>query len=339
MEEKRTMKCTRICIFLMILVSVLIAGCATAASSTSSEAGQVEAEPVTMAEEEVAPSQAEESSAWEVVLQKEVEQPVRMPAFLNETFGITGGGTGAGKTHYTTDGGDTWTMSEDSGGCIYGVEIVDDQTVWVCGRIAGASFTTEGGIRLSTDGAQTWGKRANYNPRPDLCQLSFLDTQTGWVANVGKLSVTTDGGETWQEITLPEGIATIAAISLLTPSEGYVVDYDGNLYITSDGGANWSSQKTLDLEKYGELKLVPPSNLASVAMRFLDADHGVIVLNLIGGGDNKVVALRTADGGQTWQEESVPAEIGVPYLSSDGKFLTLYGLLNSDVTVLRYGEG
>jgi hypothetical protein len=338
MEEKRTMKCTRICIFLMILVSVLIAGCATMASSTSSEVSQVEADSATKVEEEAAPSQAEESGAWELVLQKEVEQPVRMPAFLNETFGVTGGGTGAGKTHYTTDGGETWTKSEDSGGCIYGVEIVDDQTVWVCGRIAGASFTTEGGIRLSTDGGQTWGKRANYNPRPDLCQLSFLDTQTGWVANVGKLSITKDGGETWEEMTLPDGIGTIAAISILTQNEGYVLDYDGNLYLTVDGGASWSAQ-TLDLDKFGELKLVPPSNLASVAMRFFDVDNGVIVLNLIGGGDNKVVALRTADGGQTWQEESVPAQIGVPYLSSDGKFLTLYGLLNSDVTVLRYGEG
>jgi photosystem II stability/assembly factor-like uncharacterized protein len=215
------------------------------------------------------------------------------------------------------------------------VEIVDDQVVWACGRIAGASFSTPGGVRMSADGARSWGPKTIYQPKPNLCQLSFLDTQTGWVANVGKLSLTTDGGETWTELTLPDSLAEIAAISLLASSEGYVLDYDGNLYVTVDGGESWSTQ-TLGLEKLGELKLVPPSDLASAAMRFFDAEHGVVVLSLIGGGESKVLALRTADGGQTWQEENVPAEIGVPYLTRDGKFLTLYSLLDPDVTVLRY---
>jgi photosystem II stability/assembly factor-like uncharacterized protein len=256
-----------------------------------------------------------------------------MAAFLNETVGITGGATGAGKTHYTTDGGATWTLAESSGGCLYGVDIVDDQTVWVCGRMTGQSFTTPGGVRLSTDGGQTWEGQTAFQSKPGRCPLSFLDTQTGWVANARKLSATADGGETWEEITPSE--SDIAAIALRTPSEGYVLDYDGTLYITADGGESWSSQ-SLGLEKYGELKIVESQDIVMAVIRFTDADNGVVVLSLAGGGESQIVALRTADGGQAWEEEIVSTEIGSLYLTHDGSLLTIYSLLNSELVVFRY---
>ena len=272
---------------------------------------------------------------WEVAFQASVEQPVRMAAFLDETLGVTGGFSGAGKAHYTTDGGATWTMAEDSGGCLYGVEIVDAQTVWVCGRMVGASFSTPGGIRMSADGGQTWNEQTDYQTSPGFCPLSFLDDQTGWAVNGGKLIATTDGA-TWEEVTLPDGLTDIAAISLRAPGEGYVLDGAGNLYSTLDGGASWSSQTLGLAERYGEMRLTPFDEVAAAAVRFLDADQGFVVLSLVGGMDNKLVALHTADGGQTWEEQPIPAEIGKPYLTRDG-LLTVASLLNpSEVTVLRY---
>jgi photosystem II stability/assembly factor-like uncharacterized protein len=275
----------------------------------------------------------EEPKAWEVVLQTKVEQPVRIAAFLDETFGVTGGATGAGKTHYTTDGGATRTMAESSGGCLYGMDIVDEQMVWACGRMIGQSFTTPGGVRLSTDGGQTWDGQTAFQSMPGRCPLSFLDAQMGWVANARKLSATTDGGETWEEIT-PD-VLDIAAIALRTPGEGYVLDYDGNLYTTADGGKSWSSQ-SLGLEKYGELKLMESQDFVMAAIRFADADNGVVVLSLVGGGESKVVALRTADGGQTWTEEVISEETGPLYLTHDGSLLTIYSFLNSEIIVFRY---
>jgi photosystem II stability/assembly factor-like uncharacterized protein len=41
---------------------------------------------------------------------------VRMAAFLDAQVGFTGGAGDAGKVHYTTDGGQTWTLAESSGG-------------------------------------------------------------------------------------------------------------------------------------------------------------------------------------------------------------------------------
>jgi hypothetical protein len=159
--------------------------------------------------------------------------------------------------------------------------------------------------------------------------ISFLDAQTGWAASPNNLWATTDGAQTWEEITLPEDITAIGGISLRTVSSGRLLDSAGILYATQDGGASWSSQ-TLGLDKD---ILINPSSLY-VAIRFFDADHGVIVLSLAGGGGN-LLALRTADGGQTWEREPVPAKMGTLHLSHDGTILTILDTRN-DVTVLRY---
>jgi photosystem II stability/assembly factor-like uncharacterized protein len=319
---------------LILLLPVVLIGCAPAAAQPPVDSTAVPVEPTT-SPTAVVPTEEEPAGLWKEVLREAVEQPVRMAAFLDETLGVTGGATGAGKAHYTTDGGATWTLAESSGGCLYGVDVVDEQTVWACGRMIGQSFTTPGGVRLSTDGGQTWEGQTAFQSMPGRCPLSFLDTQTGWVANARKLNVTTDGGETWEDIT-PD-VLDIAAIALRTPSEGYVLDYDGTLYATTDGGKSWSSQG-LGLEKHSELTLMKSQDFVMAAIRFADADHGVVVLSLVGD-ESKVVALRTADGGQTWTEEVISEEIGPLYLTHDGNLLTIYSLLNSELVVFRYVGG
>lgn len=70
--------------------------------------------------ETLAPTEAasaEETGPWNVVLQTEVDQAIRMGAFLDDQTGYWGGvGGDAGRVHYTTDGGQTWTLAETSGG-------------------------------------------------------------------------------------------------------------------------------------------------------------------------------------------------------------------------------
>jgi len=63
-----------------------------------------------------APAPAEDSGLWEVVIQRDIEQPVRMAAFLDEQVGFTGGAGAEGTARYTTDGGQTWTISEAGSG-------------------------------------------------------------------------------------------------------------------------------------------------------------------------------------------------------------------------------
>jgi hypothetical protein len=54
---------------------------------------------------------------WEVIVpQTNFGDKLRIAAFLNESFGLTGGAGDPGKAHYTADGGKNWTTADSSGG-------------------------------------------------------------------------------------------------------------------------------------------------------------------------------------------------------------------------------
>jgi photosystem II stability/assembly factor-like uncharacterized protein len=189
---------------------------------------------------------------------------------------------------------------------------------------------------VSSDSGQSW--ESAETPGNANCKVSFIDADTGWVISGLQLRTTADGGATWREVALPEGIAKVAAISLRTADEGYLMTSAGVLYKTEDGGANWSSLP-LDLTGYGEMELLP-SDLPPAAIRFFDTKEGMIVVSLVGGGQSAVLALRTHDGGQTWEEEeAVPVDIGVPYLTRDGEFLTVYSFLKSNTIFVAQYKG
>ena len=271
------------------------------------------------------PTQAESASPWQIVLQKEIEQPMRVAAFLDESFGLTGGSADVGRANVTADGGQTWTLAESSAGCLFALDVVDSQVVWQCSL---------GPVGVSTDGGQTWRAVTDYG---NCRQLSFLDAQTGWIATPFELGMTTDGGQAWVEVPLPEGVENIAAISLRTPTDGYLLDSIGILHVTQDGGQNWSS-RTLGLDLEG--RPIPDRETASASVRFFDADRGLVVVHLTGGLSSEIVALRTADGGRTWeQEEVISSSLFIAlYLSHDGSVLTVADHAEKQVIVLRYME-
>ena len=112
------MKYVRGFILLMMLTALLIAGCSTSAATPAPADKPVQAPaadvPPTPAEAAAAPAKVD--SPWQVVLEKEVKQGMRMAAFLDENFGLTGGPNSEGKAQYTTNGGEAWTMADTSGG-------------------------------------------------------------------------------------------------------------------------------------------------------------------------------------------------------------------------------
>jgi photosystem II stability/assembly factor-like uncharacterized protein len=312
----------------LLALLVSLTGCGAPAATPLPAASAQATDPAPA----IAAVPVEGDSPWKVVLQTRVTQPVRMAAFLDETFGLTGGPDYAGRAQHTTDGGQTWTMAEDSAGCLFALDIVDAQSVWECNA---------SDVRVSTDGGHTWPGKPGGRGQP-FCQVSSVDNKAAWYLSPGTLEATTDGGTTWEEVNLPAGVlpGRILAISLRAPKEGYVLDSAGNLYTTLNGGQSWSSQNLGLKERYANMEPMPSGGIAPAAMRFFDADRGVIVMSLVGGGASEVVALRTADGGRTWVEESVPAELGTAYLTRDGKLLTIHAFFNTgQITVLRYTGG
>ncbi len=275
-----------------------------------------------------------EAGSWELIMQLTVVQPVRMAAFFDENFGVTGGFSGRGKTNVTTDGGKTWTLSESSGGCLYGIEVIDTSRIWVCGRMTGQSFTTPGGLRLSKDGGRSFEPSTSYTTIPGECPLGFIDESTGWIYQNRVLSATADGGKSWQKLPLPEGVAKVKAVSPLSASEGYILDETGMVFFTGNQGETWESLALLREDFPGMKAAVMEATTAG--LRFFDRENGLAVMALTGGGTPQLVAFRTGDGGKNWQAEIIDQGIGSVFLSPDGRFVTCYRQGASGIKVYRY---
>jgi photosystem II stability/assembly factor-like uncharacterized protein len=95
---------------------------------------------------------------------------------------------------------------------------------------------------------------------------------------------TTDGGTTWQKMSLPWG-PNICAICFQNASTGYLVGEQGVILKTTDQGATWSTRTS------GTSKTLN-------AVRFLNALTGWVV------GD-KGTALKTTDAGGTWVSQNL----------------------------------
>ncbi len=189
-------------------------------------------------------------------------------------------------------------------------------------------------LSVSTDGGITWKAIAEKQGGMG-CLVAFSDAKTGWFGFGTKFQMTMDGGTTWKELALPKDINNIAAISLRTPTDGYLIDKDSVLHITKDAGKTWSS-RSLGLGSPNILGFVSKgfvNETPQAAVRFSDADHGLVVLGL--SGETSMIALRTADGGKTWKKESLPAGLGKPYISRDGRFLTV-NQWGKGTTLLKY---
>jgi hypothetical protein len=297
-----------------IIISLLLANCAA-----PSEAGGTEAAAF-------APMRPVEGGSWELVFRRDAEDPIRIAAFGDSLFGVTGGPSEAGRARFTVDGGVNWSPGRGSADCLFGIDIVDSQTVWQC---------SSGPVRVSTDGARTWTAATDYG---NFCRLlSFLDAETGWIADMERLSLTRDGGRTWIRVALPDGIRNIAAMGLRTPEAGYLLDILGAFFVTIDGGATWS-ERDLPLDGGGEL---PDHDTASSAVRFMDSERGLVVVHIVDSATSRLIAFRTSDAGRTWSREiimDVPLLVSV-YLSHDARTLTVTDKRESKIVVLRNTEG
>ena len=73
----------------------------------------------------------------------------------------------------------------------------------------------------------------------DVGTITFADKYCGWVSMGQNKSIlrTTDGGNTWFTISTPY---MFKQIKFVTTDKGYAINYDNNLYTSTDGGYNWS---------------------------------------------------------------------------------------------------
>ncbi|OPZ91855.1 MAG: Ycf48-like protein [Firmicutes bacterium ADurb.Bin419] len=306
---------------LIIFCTVLLTGCGVNDKINKENDKNINA----LVSDSSSPSK-EKKSPWEIAFKSTFDKSTfTLAGFVDNSTGIVMGHHGA--IYYTKDGGKIWSKADNEAHIILGFDYVDDKSIFSCGD--------QGTIRYSNDAGASWTKLPEYDPldQDPYTSISFVNHKEGWVASSSKVGYTFDGGNTWTTLKLPESCKKIASISLRTKNVGYILDTSGNLFITSDNGANWT-QKTLNLKEDEKINGIAGAQVA--AIRFADERNGLAVFF---NKNKQLRALRTADGGDSWENETVPEiKSGYIYMTRNLQSLTIASSLNSEITVLKYNH-
>jgi photosystem II stability/assembly factor-like uncharacterized protein len=231
----------------------------------------------------------------------------------------------------STDGGQTWTnLSTDNfSGRSYGV-FVQDPNVWIVGANARIGFSEDGGttfidqipgnkntlqkvdfvddqfgfavggeglVLRTTNGGMIWEELYLNPDNPYTFDVDVYDTNYIWITSNAGLFRSTDGGETWSQLSDANSIKAVYAIDQNTLI--HVVSL-GIVYRSTDGGETWT-----------EISSDPIYNAQDI--EFVDDQTG-----WISGGDGQL--LKTTDGGLSWELQQIGADInlgGVDFVDSN----------------------
>jgi photosystem II stability/assembly factor-like uncharacterized protein len=246
----------------------------------------------------------------------------RYAGFFNDKFGISTYQYGI--LYYTVDGGETWTRGTNKSDCIAGLEIMDEKNA-----IISANYSE---VRVSKDGGVNWNEMPKFGKMEnEHCRyLSFIDPNTGWIANRKDLGYTTDGGQTWESINVPQNLSDIGAIWLSSTTEGYILSTDDKLYGTTDAGKTWS-EKELGLG--GAWLLVCPA----AALHVNDQKSFQVVAYHESENEKGYYYYSTVDGGDTWETELVvEGKPGFVYLNREGTLMTISDDGGKTIRVFQY---
>lgn len=139
--------------------------------------------------------------------------------------------------------------------------------------------------------------------------LSAVTNRVAWASGSGSTVLrTTDGGATWQKLTITADPLDFRDIDAIDARTAYVLSIGNGplsrIYKTTDGGANWTLQfKNDDLKAFYD------------SMSFWDANHGIVIGDSI---DGQFCIMTTENGGRIWKR--VPARALPPALENEGAF-------------------
>jgi photosystem II stability/assembly factor-like uncharacterized protein len=110
----------------------------------------------------------------------------------------------------------------------------------------------------------------------------------------------TNGGGNWSAVKLPltnkKGKSRIAIrdVSFVSASSGMLLDANGRLWRTSNGGRSWSEQ-------------LATGTSSATSVSFADSLHAFLTVGAFGSDTYDAYVLHTADGGATWHPQLIAA--------------------------------
>jgi photosystem II stability/assembly factor-like uncharacterized protein len=140
--------------------------------------------------------------------------------------------------------------------------------------------------------------------------VSAVSDRVVWASGAnGTIVRTSDGGRTWQNLTVLGGeTLDFRDIDAVSERTAYALSIGSGaasrIYKTTDAGATWTLQFTNSDEK-----------AFFDAMAFWDAERGIAFSDSV---DGQFVILSTTDGGQVWSR--VPQDVLPPAVSGEGAF-------------------
>lgn len=181
-------------------------------------------------------------------------------SFPDPQHGWVAGSTGM--VFATADGGATWT--EQASGAtsdILNMKFADANTGWLA---------SGGKIVATKDGGATWTTQVPSFEVLGVQDLAVVDPMTAWVCGhfrqggVGSarlnVAYTTDGGATW----IPQQVGTadqvVSSLSFVDRNRGWLLNDDGSVYASVDGGAAWTYQSTPSVSGLWKIRFADPSS-------------------------------------------------------------------------------
>jgi photosystem II stability/assembly factor-like uncharacterized protein len=195
----------------------------------------------------------------------------------------------------TFDGGLTWLLESSRNQSIEKVEVCNDGAVW---------FHTPQGITFRSVNEFSLENLVQSQITQAISELEFF-SDSNWLINGYKLMFSDDAGATFQ---LDEDNISynVYSLEVVSPTDAYMVDYDGKFYKSTDRGKNWELINDLSTSYIDY-------------MNFFSEDTGYIF-------EPNKLFLKTTDGGNTWEnvnQAGLPNELSRLHQFDENLFTVL----------------
>jgi photosystem II stability/assembly factor-like uncharacterized protein len=194
----------------------------------------------------------------------------------------------------TTNAGSNWYINSSAGrmgsalssGSLGDIKILDANTAIVCGANGYLARTTNGGVTFDTVGSGLLSTTYGYR------KMWFADPNTGYAVAYypsgfgGGIVKTVNSGLTWT-LLYSTTATTVMAVGGTSASNVFVLQADGSMMHSTNGGSNWTTSSQYSYLVFG------------FDVTFINANTG------FAGGESGNLG-RTTNGGVTWDSLPTP---------------------------------